>query len=159
MSEVDSNEFAGSRAPTPFYVARICVGCMLVGTYVVVATVWMLAQLHEPGAASVLRFWRKSLVLYPLRTTFFTAPTVFAAGILSAVAWRLIRGRTTEGWRNVILLTGLIASACWLIRIVAQLVFRRQWFIHSPTFDLITLWTCAMIAACIVCFKSRHATS
>ena len=140
-------------------VAILCFVCMLLGTYVMVATIWVLIQLAHPGAASVPRYWMKSLIRYPLHSTLHTAPTVLFSCIVSTVAWRAICGGTISGRRNVFAFAGLVAVTCWIIRVLAQVVLRGQ-FIRSPMFDLVFLFACTAIAASIaVLWSRRSATS
>ena len=64
-----SDPMAGRRTTiraSTLALTMICVTFTLLGTYALTAAIWVLAQLAEPGAVSVPRFWVKSLIRYPL---------------------------------------------------------------------------------------------
>ena len=140
-------------------VAVLCVASILLGTYGIVAAIYVLSQLAETGAADVPRFWFKSLIRFPLGSVIYMLPTVLPAAFAFAVLWTYIRGKVLRGWRSVLVFGSLLAVAVWSVRLMAEVLLHRPTFLRgSSVFDLVFLSICCAFGAAIARVWSHRTT-
>lgn len=83
--------------------ALVNTASVLVGTYILIATIYVMNQLAEPGAVNVPRFWYKSLVRFPLQSVYRYSLILIPTMVAIVFAFRAIGSRESVNLRSIII--------------------------------------------------------